>query len=193
MTASWLRQMGWIDVFVLENALSQPLEQGAFEPTPLDLREAATLSAQDLKQRLDGGEDFVLLDFANSLQYRRQHIPGAVWAMRTRLDEALSGVPASAQLVVTSPDGLLAHYVANDLKRDYPGRTVLALEGGTRAWIEAEFSTATGPAHLTTEANDIWYKPYEQASSVRDAMQGYLDWEVNLVAQIERDGDAHFL
>jgi hypothetical protein len=24
-------------------------------------------------------------------------------------------------------------------------------------------------------------------------MQGYLDWEVNLVAQIERDGDARFL
>ena len=49
-----------------------------------------------------------------------------------------------------------------------------------------------GAQSLTTQANDIWYKPYEQASAVREAMQGYLDWEVNLVAQIERDGAACF-
>jgi rhodanese-related sulfurtransferase len=193
MTASWLRQMGWTDVYVLEDALRQPLKQGAFEPTALGLRDAATLSAQDLKQKMDRGEDVLVLDFANSLVYRREHIAGALWAMRARLDEALSGIPASAQLVATSSDGLLAQYVANDLTRDYPGRPVRALRGGTRCWVDAGFSTATGPEHLTTEANDIWYKPYEQASSVRDAMQGYLDWEVNLVAQIERDGDTRFL
>jgi hypothetical protein len=142
---------------------------------------------------MDRGDDLLVLDFANSLHYRRRHITGALWTMRTRLDEALSGIRTTAQLVATSSDGLLAHYAANDLERHYPGRTVLALGGGTRSWIDAGFSTASGPQHLTTEANDIWYKPYEQASSVRDAMQGYLDWEVNLVAQIERDGDAHFL
>ena len=70
--------------------------------------------------------------------------------------------------------------------------TVLALRGGTPSWIDAGYSMASGAGHLTTEPNDIWYKPYEQASSVRDAMQGYLDWEVNLVSQIERDGDARF-
>jgi rhodanese-related sulfurtransferase len=193
MTASWLKQMGWTDVYVLENALSLPLEQGQFESATLGLRKAITLSAQDLKQKMDRGDDLLVLDFANSLHYRRQHITGALWAMRTRLDEALSGIRATAQLVATSSDGLLAHYAANDLERHYPGRTVLALEGGTRSWIDAGFSKASGPQHLTTAANDIWYKPYEQASSVRDAMQGYLDWEVNLVTQIERDGDTHFL
>jgi 3-mercaptopyruvate sulfurtransferase SseA len=67
------------------------------------------------------------------------------------------------------------------------------LAGGTDSWIAAGYATASGPQNLTTETNDIWYKPYEQASSVREAMQGYLDWEVNLVAQIERDGDARFV
>jgi 3-mercaptopyruvate sulfurtransferase SseA len=66
------------------------------------------------------------------------------------------------------------------------------LDGGTRSWIDAGHPLSSSAEHLTTEANDIWYKPYEQASSVREAMQGYLDWEVNLVNQIERDGDAHF-
>ncbi len=193
MTASWLRQMGWTDVYVLENALNQPLDKGLFNPTLLGQSDVAALSAQNLKQSMDRGEDLLVLDFANSLQYRRQHIPGALWAMRTRLDEALSGVSINAQLILTSPDGALAQYAANDLNRDYPERSVQALRGGMRSWLDKEYPTATGPENLTTEPNDIWYKPYEQASSVRDAMQGYLDWEVNLVAQIERDGDAHFL
>ena len=192
MTASWLRQMGWTDVYVLENALRQPLDTGTFEPTLLAHHDVATLSAQDLKQKMDCGEALLVLDFANSLQYRRQHISGASWAMRTRLNEALSGTTSGEQLILTSPDGLLAQYVANDLKRNYPDKTVLALQGGTRSWIDAGFPLVTGPEHFTTEPNDIWYKPYERASSVRDAMQGYLDWEVNLVAQIERDGDARF-
>ena len=66
------------------------------------------------------------------------------------------------------------------------------LDAGTRAWIGAGLPVSDGAEKLTTEANDVWYKPYEQAAAVREAMQGYLDWEVNLVNQIERDGDAQF-
>ena len=193
MTASWLRQMGWTDVYVLENALKQPLEQGPHKPTLCGVRDVPTLGAQELKRKLDSGEDLTILDFATSLQYRRRHLPGALWAMRTRIDEALSGVASTSQLILTSPDGLLAKFTAQDLKFRNPDSTVLALQGGTPSWIDAGYSMASGAGHLTTEPNDIWYKPYEQASSVHDAMQGYLDWEVNLVAQIERDGDARFL
>ena len=112
--------------------------------------------------------------------------------MRSRLDAALDALPTHKSLVLTSPDGVLAHYVAADLSLRQPTVEAVVLDGGTRAWTDAGFATASGAETLTTEANDVWYKPYEQASSVREAMQGYLDWEVNLVAQIERDGDAQF-
>jgi len=112
--------------------------------------------------------------------------------VRSRIDEALDALPAGKALVLTSPDGLLAHYVANDLAGRDPAVDARVLDGGTAAWIAAGYSTGSGSEHLTSEANDIWYKPYEQASAVREAMQGYLDWEVNLVKQIERDGDARF-
>jgi rhodanese-related sulfurtransferase len=191
MTASWLRQMGWDAVFVLENALDGDLETGPSVPRLLDFHPAATLSATGLRSRLaDGGVS--VLDFATSLEYRKGHIPGAHWAVRSRLDEALGAMPPANTLVLTSTDGLLAHYVAADLSRNHPGTEALVLDGGTRAWTDAGFALESGTESLTTEANDIWYKPYEQASSVREAMQGYLDWEVNLVAQIERDGDARF-
>jgi rhodanese-related sulfurtransferase len=191
MTASWLKQMGWDDVYVLRDALNQELQPGDPASTKLGYRQAETISASALNDRLQQG-NVAVLDFASSLQYRRQHIPGASWALRSRLDEALDKIASDITLVITSPDGLLAHYVAHDLTKRKPAREVIVLDGGTRAWIDARLTTSEGAENLTTEANDVWYKPYEQASAIREAMQGYLDWEVNLVNQIERDGDAQF-
>ena len=191
MTASWLRQMGWDEVYVLRDALEGKLETGPQQPQLLGFRKAPTLSANDLKDRQSQG-DVAILDFATSLDYRRQHIPGALWGVRSRLDAALDALPTHGTLVLTSPDGVLAHYVAADLSLRQPPMEAVVLDGGTHAWTDAGFATASGAETLTSEANDVWYKPYEQASSVREAMQGYLDWEVNLVAQIERDGDAQF-
>jgi hypothetical protein len=39
---------------------------------------------------------------------------------------------------------------------------------------------------------DAWYKPYDRGGGGETAMKEYLDWEVDLVAQVERDGDARF-
>ncbi len=191
MTASWLRQMGWDEVHVLDNALEGALETGQQAPSLLDFHEAASLTASDLHTRLDAGA-LTVLDFATSLEYRKAHIPGSMWGVRSRIEEALAAVPSGNTLVLTSPDGLLAHYVAADLSRRHPAIEALVLKGGTSAWSAAGYALDMGAQSLTTQANDIWYKPYEQASAVREAMQGYLDWEVNLVAQIERDGDACF-
>ncbi|NIO39082.1 MAG: rhodanese-related sulfurtransferase, partial [Burkholderiales bacterium] len=160
-------------------------------PALLGYRQAETVSAAKLNDELQLGNSTVL-DFASSLEYRAQHIPGALWALRSRLGAALAAVTPDKTLVITSPDGLLAHYVAHDLAQEKPTRQVIVLDGGTRAWIDAGLPASSGAENLTTEANDVWYKPYEQVSAVREAMQGYLDWEVNLVNQIERDGDAQF-
>ncbi|UCH49839.1 MAG: thiosulfate sulfurtransferase [Betaproteobacteria bacterium] len=191
MTASWLRQMGWDDAYVMQDALNHDLQSGDATPNLLGYRQAETLSASELNDKLQQA-DIAVLDFASSLEYRKQHIPGALWGVRSRLDEALAHVSAGQTLVITSPDGTLAHYVANDLAQTHPAQPVKVLDGGTRTWVDAGLPVSSSAQHLTTEANDVWYKPYEQASAVREAMQGYLDWEVNLVNQIERDGDAQF-
>jgi hypothetical protein len=39
---------------------------------------------------------------------------------------------------------------------------------------------------------DVWYRPYDFKEDVEAAMRQYLDWEVDLVPQVERDGDARF-
>ncbi len=190
MTASWLNQMGWNDVRVLEDALTGELETGPHVAPRFAFTAAPTLTAQSLQKALEHGDALTVFDFGTSLQFRRQHIPGARWAVRSRLAQALAVLPDGHRVVVTSPDGMLAHYAAQDLMSAQ--RDVKVLEGGTRAWIEAGYATESGADGFTSEANDVWYKPYEQPDGVRKAMEDYLTWEVNLMPQIERDGDAQF-
>ena len=40
--------------------------------------------------------------------------------------------------------------------------------------------------------DDVWLKPYEQAGTVEENMQAYLDWETGLVEQLDRDGTTRF-
>jgi rhodanese-related sulfurtransferase len=190
MTASWLRQLGWDEVFVLGGALAQPLERGSFRPALLDVPSVATIHALQLKSELARGASVAILDFATSLQYRRRHIPGAYWCMRTRLDTAAAKV-GTLPCVLTSPDGVLAQYCARDLASVRPELSVRVLLGGNEAWFAAGFPQESGTQRLTCEPDDVWYKPYEQRES-RQAMQDYLTWEVNLVEQIARDGEARF-
>jgi len=39
---------------------------------------------------------------------------------------------------------------------------------------------------------DVYYKPYDGTSQIESAMQDYLQWELDLLSQIERDADCRF-
>ena len=92
---------------------------------------------------------------------------------------------------MTSSDGRLAELGALDLAM-LTKATVRALEGGTAAWRAAGFPLASGTEHMTCPPEDVWYRPYDRARDREAAMREYLSWEVDLVRQVERDGDARF-
>ncbi len=190
--ASWLIQMDWPDVAVLAGGLDGgPLETGpAPQPELPAAREPAAITAEDLKARL--GEDGVLvIDFANSLDYRDGHIPGAYWAVRARIAELTDHLPAASTVVATCPDGRLARRAAADMA-ERMGMEVLVLDGGTAAWQAAGGAMATGLERMTGEPDDVFFKPYDNTDGIEKAMQAYLDWEVALVEQMERDGTLTF-
>jgi len=193
MTASWLLQLGWDEVYALPNALaSAALESGA-EPRAIlsvDDTQPTLLSPQSLKTLLDRGGALVL-DLATSLQYRDSHIPGAHWAIRSRLEATLPSLPKHGEIAVTSPDGVLAGLAVRDLAR-FAKVPVRALEGGTAAWRAAGLPMATGAEQMANPPEDVWYRPYDRARDREAAMKEYLSWEVDLVRQVERDGDARF-
>jgi rhodanese-related sulfurtransferase/predicted metal-dependent enzyme (double-stranded beta helix superfamily) len=191
MTASWLIQMGLPDIHVLEDALDGALASGAETPTVLGLDglESASISPADLSAALATGA--VVVDLDSSLNYRAGHIPGAWFAIRSRFAGTAARLPRAALYVVTSPDGVLASLAAPELAAA-SGMAVKVLRGGTASWRAAGLPMATGEEHMADGPDDVFHRPYDRDKGIEQAMRDYLSWEVDLVRQIERDGDAGF-
>ncbi|MFW2335357.1 rhodanese-like domain-containing protein [Ilumatobacter sp.] len=196
MTASWLRQMGWNDAVVLERALQdRPLESG--RPARRSVGRAPTISVSELAATLDADADpaaIAVLDLGTSLKYRdKGHVPGAWWGVRSRLDQAHLVIGDVHTLVLTSTDGQLAKLAVTDARREWPDATVVALAGGNKGWRHAGHEMEPGFTRPTTEADDVWYKPYDhEGDVVRQHMEDYLTWEIALVEQLERDPTVAF-
>jgi rhodanese-related sulfurtransferase len=189
MTASWLRQMGCSDVFVLaaagdETGRAAPPLLGRAPPPELriDCAGLAELVARN---------EATIVDLSLSREYRRAHIPGAWFAIRSRLPRALARIAPRGTLVLTSEDGVLAGFAAPEAAALVDGR-VRALVGGNAAWQVAGHALTPADPKLADEAVDMWLKPYERSADTAKAMSDYLSWEVDLLARIERDGSASF-
>jgi 3-mercaptopyruvate sulfurtransferase SseA len=69
---------------------------------------------------------------------------------------------------------------------------VAILEGGMKGWRDAKLAIETGHTRMADPPTDVWYRPYDFKENIEAAMRQYLDWEVDLVPQVARDGDAKF-
>jgi rhodanese-related sulfurtransferase len=190
MTASWLRQMGWKDVFVLAEAGAEsgwPAPAILGPPPAAELRiDCAGLAA------LMARNDATVVDLSLSRDYRKAHIPGAWFAIRARLAPALAKILLRGTLVLTSEDGVLAALAASEA-RALADRPVRWLDGGNAAWQAAGHPLTAADAKMADEPLDMWLKPYERPNDTTKAMNDYLTWEVDLLARIERDGSTNFM
>ena len=124
-----------------------------------------------------------------SRNHRQGHIPGAWFAIRARLPEALDKLPAAGELVLTSEDGRIARYAAAELRSRRP---VKVLAGGTAAWQAAGLPFETGMGPLASEPDDVALSARDRPADRERYMREYLAWEVELVNQIARDSDCRF-
>ncbi|MBB3220012.1 rhodanese-related sulfurtransferase [Pseudoduganella umbonata] len=193
LTASWLRQLNnevhVVDALVPADFGAAPAWQ-ADVPAPPATPEVDTAT---LARWLDEDRGAtVVLDFTSGVNYVKRHIPGAYFALRSQLRQALASVPAAAQrLVLTCGSSQLARYVAGDL-RGLTALPVFVLSGGTSAWIAAGLPVEEGATRLASPLIDRYRRPYEGTDNRQEAMQAYLDWEFGLVDQLERDGTHGF-
>ena len=164
MSAAWLRQMGHRDVFVVEAGLDG-LEN---VPAPTPAKPAA-----DTTDTVDGA---LVIDLARSVDFRAGHIPGAVWAIRTRLDRLQAALLEADRVVVTSPDGVLAAMAVAEAQ-GLTAAPVEVLAGGTAGWVArggALSADRTSPAD--EDCADFYLRPYDRNSGVEEAMHAYLSW-----------------
>jgi len=190
MTASWLRQMGWRDVAVLAQEgreTERPAARILGEEPPAELRIDCTGLAALLARK-----KATVIDLSLSRDYRNAHIPGAWFAIRSRLQRALAKIPLEGTLVLSSEDGVLAGRALGEAWA-LVDRPVRALDGGNAAWRTAGHTLTADDPRMGDEPIDVWLKPYERARDQAAAMEEYLSWEVDLPARIARDGSANFM
>jgi rhodanese-related sulfurtransferase len=178
MTASWLNQMGWHDVYVLGSLAGLDIETGPRKP-PFKFKPWA------ITTQLGG----TVLDFSTSLRFHHQHLPGAWWVVRSRLKEAREKIGDHRVLLLTSEDAVLAHLAAPEVAALWPKAQVRVLDGGNAA---SKGPWESGSERASTTRDDVWYKPYDHAAGFEQHARDYLAWEVALIEQIKRDPTIRF-
>ncbi|XAH23800.1 rhodanese-like domain-containing protein [Xylophilus sp. GW821-FHT01B05] len=189
-TGAWLAQLGGHEVFVYAPPALHVLATG---PEPVRVLQshapAAVVSPQQAAALLQAGSA-VAFDVDRRAAYERRHVAGARFAVPDRLQAFTADLPAAQTVLLTSPDGVLARSVAAELAAR-TGRDVRAIAGGTQAWVAAGLATGSGAEGVLTGDDDYWFSPYHHADlAARDAgFKTYLDWELGLVEQLQREGD----
>ena len=191
MTAHWLIQMRW-DVSVLDDA-------GKLSETSAPANKALGLEGQNIETidpaacaaELEAGTA-VAIDVDLSLDYRKAHLPGAIWAVRPRLPAAIKALPTNCKVILYSEHETRARIAVIDARAatDAP---VLVLKGGREAWTAAGLPTEASPGTpKDADCVDFLFWVHDRHHGNQDSMRGYLAWEEQLPAQIEADGDARF-
>ncbi len=187
ITASWYRQMGFPNVFVVEGGTTAwgdaglLLESGADPQEPFGLRSAAAAARQVAPREVHlslSGTGPTVLFVDTSREFASGHVPGARWISRSWLElEVESLVPdRGGFLLVTDRDGQSAPLAAATLREMGYGN-VSVLAGGMAGWRQAGLPVEQGLSGVMTPPQDIVpagpERPYHD-------MVSYLRWEETL-------------
>jgi len=132
----------------------------------------------------------VVLDLADSKEYRRRHLEHALFCERDALAAAPASLPPEQIVLLTSPDGRLAQIAADALS--LPVSRLRFIIGGTDACARAGLAMASGRGNLPDRPTDVFYRPYDSDHGVETAMRQYLDWEVALIDRIAGEPGVRF-
>jgi rhodanese-related sulfurtransferase len=104
-------------------------------------KRAREVTVDDVKARLDRGEEFLLVDVREESEYAKDHLPGAIHLGKGIIERDIEErVPQlNAPLVLYCGGGYRSALAADNLQK--MGYTnVLSMDGGIRGWREKHFS-----------------------------------------------------
>lgn len=181
IVASWLRQLGH-EAYVLADGVNSGLalpvvEAAAHEALPV-------ITAQALSDALKDNA-VALIDLRPSMAYRKGHIAGSRWSIRSLLASEMAG--EQRPLVLLADDPQLAAFAALELP-DVQRAQIRLLSGALDAWRAAGFAVQedanTPPDH---QCIDFLFFTHDRHSGNKDAARQYLAWEIGLLAQMSED------
>jgi rhodanese-related sulfurtransferase len=178
VVASWLLQLG-CEACVLDGGVRAGL--AAPLPETPALPALQPISAAELKSMLESGS-CTAFDVGPSMAYRKAHIPGSRWSIRTRIARDAEG--RQMPVVLIAGDADTARLAATELL-DAGIRDLRLFEGGAAAWSRAGHDTTSStdiPADR--ECIDYLFFVHDRHAGNREAMKQYLAWETGLMAQL---------
>jgi rhodanese-related sulfurtransferase len=99
-------------------------------------------SVDEVKQRLDAGEKFVLVDVREESEYAAGHLPGAVHLSKGVIERDVEAkVPDPATPLVLYCGGGFRSALAADNLQKMGYTNVLSMDGGWRGWTEKKYPT----------------------------------------------------
>ena len=179
VVASWLKQLG-CDVYVLEGGVKAAIE--APRSAAPQLPELARMPAANLKRELEAGT-CAAIDLRPSMSFRKSHVPGSRWSIRSKVVDAARA--ATKSLVLIAEEEGVARLAAVDLI-EAGLKDVRLLEGGFATWTAAGYPTeATPDVPPDAECIDYLFFVHDRHAGNREAMKQYLKWETGLIAQLD--------
>ena len=186
VVASWLLQLG-CDVCVLDGGVTAKLE--GVKPASPALPAIPVISPAELGKLKDAGTCSVF-DVGPSMGYRKAHIPGSRWSIRSRLVNDAG--KARQPVILVADDMNVARLAATELL-DAGITDVRVLEGGVSAWGKAGNATASSPDNPPDrDCIDYLFFVHDRHAGNREAMKQYLAWETGLMAQLGEQDKAVF-
>lgn len=172
MIAMWLRQMGH-DAYVLEGGIHAQLNFLG-RPTSIKAPALSPIAANEMAGRK-------LLDLRPSMSFRASHAAGASWSIRPRI---VGDAVGASRIALIADDPNIARLAAIDLH-----------EAGIN---DVRLCTATLPTTSTpteppdNECVDFVFFTAGRHEGNRAAALQYLQWEVDLLKQLDEDEKAAF-
>lgn len=166
IVASWLRQLGH-EAYVLEGGVGSSLALPVLEaasPEPLPL-----ISAQALADALKD-DAVALIDLRPSMVYRKGHIGGARWSIRSLLAADVAG--EQRPLVLLADDPRLAAFAALELPEHQRQQTRFA---SSAPGFSLQEDVNTPPDE---QCIDFLFFTHDRHSGNKDAARQYLAWEI---------------
>jgi len=93
-----------------------------------------TMTVDDLRQRLDAGEDLFVLDVRNLYEYDICHLPQATLIPMNTIPNNVRRIPQDRPVVVHCHHGIRSANVIQYLEQTHGFRNLYNLEGGIDAW-----------------------------------------------------------
>ena len=184
LVASWFRQMGFPNVYALQNSVAQwttqdwELEEGLPTTLPFGIRKARNKFQVVPPSEAAAMQPVATIFVGTSVEFADGHVPGSRWTPRGWLELTIDDVAPSKDdpILVTCANGIdsiLAGATLSDMGYSH----VSKLEGGINAWRSRGLPVERGLSGVMTPPTDVVVMGPHR--SYADTIH-YLRWEEEL-------------